>query len=84
MPQNTNLWFDKHRCGPVLMSGQFGRRTAPMRTNLKILSAILIISGLVGCSPEIGSKAWCADMKEKPKGEWTANEAADFAKNCLI
>jgi hypothetical protein len=39
---------------------------------------------LQGCSPEIGSKEWCADMKEKPKGEWTANEAKEFTKNCLL
>jgi hypothetical protein len=22
-------------------------------------------------------------MEEKPKGDWTANEAADYAKNCV-
>lgn len=36
------------------------------------------------CSPEVGSKEWCEDMKEKPKGEWSANEAADFAKHCVL
>ncbi|NVK00960.1 MAG: DUF3012 domain-containing protein, partial [Oceanospirillaceae bacterium] len=24
------------------------------------------------------------DMKEKPKGDWSANEATDFAKHCLL
>jgi hypothetical protein len=38
----------------------------------------------IGCAPEIGSEKWCANMKEKAKGEWTANEAADFAKHCLL
>jgi len=37
---------------------------------------------LAACSPEVGSKEWCEDMKKKPKGEWTANEAADFTKHC--
>ncbi|MCX4189785.1 DUF3012 domain-containing protein [Methylophaga sp. OBS3] len=23
-------------------------------------------------------------MKEKPKGDWTANEAGDYAKHCLL
>ena len=55
-----------------------------MGAKLKILSAILLIVGLASCSPEIGSEAWCADMKEKAKGDWTANEAADFAKHCLV
>lgn len=36
------------------------------------------------CSPEVGSKEWCDDMKVKPKGDWTANEAADFAKHCIL
>jgi len=24
------------------------------------------------------------DLKEKPKGDWTANEATDFAKHCVF
>ena len=39
---------------------------------------------LAACSPAVGSAKWCASMKEKPKGEWTANELADFAKHCLL
>ncbi|MEA3406249.1 MAG: DUF3012 domain-containing protein [Pseudomonadota bacterium] len=44
----------------------------------------LFLLGLVGCSAEVGSDQWCAELKEKPKGEWTANEATDFAKHCLL
>ena len=40
--------------------------------------------GLSACSPEVGSKEWCEELKEKPKGDWTANEAADFAKHCIF
>ena len=39
---------------------------------------------LTGCAPEVGSEKWCAALKEKPKGDWSANEAADFTKNCLL
>ncbi|MBN7821576.1 DUF3012 domain-containing protein [Bowmanella sp. Y26] len=39
---------------------------------------------LTACAPEVGSKAWCEDMKEKPKGDWTTNEATDFAKHCVF
>lgn len=46
--------------------------------------AVIAIGGLTACSPEIGSKEWCEDMKEKPKGDWSANEAADFAKHCVL
>ncbi|MDP6109155.1 MAG: DUF3012 domain-containing protein [Rhodospirillales bacterium] len=36
------------------------------------------------CSPEVGSKEWCEDLKEKPKGDWCANVATEFAKNCVF
>ena len=46
----------------------------------------MIVLGLLisGCAPEVGSKEWCDDMKEKPKGDWTANEAKDFTKHCIL
>jgi len=46
--------------------------------------ALFVSAGLAACSPEVGSEAWCQDLKEKPKGDWTANEAADFAKHCIL
>lgn len=55
-----------------------------MSFSARLLAACLLLGGLAACSPEVGSEKWCANMKEKPKGEWTANEAADFAKHCLI
>tara|TARA_R110000824_G_scaffold316633_1_gene503907 strand:+ start:770 stop:907 length:138 start_codon:yes stop_codon:yes gene_type:complete len=36
------------------------------------------------CTPEVGSDEWCVHMKEKPKGDWTANEAGAYAENCLL
>ena len=49
-----------------------------------LIAVILTLLLLAGCSPEIGSKEWCENMKEKPKGDWTANEAKDFAKHCIF
>lgn len=46
------------------------------------LVAITIL--LVGCAPEVGSKRWCEKMQAKPKGDWTVNEASDFAKHCIL
>jgi hypothetical protein len=47
--------------------------------------AVAGLAAAIGaCSPEVGSKEWCGDMKQKAKGDWTANEAADFAKHCLL
>jgi len=47
------------------------------------LGAVLLMP-LAACSPEVGSKEWCESMKKKPKGELTANEVKDFAKNCVL
>lgn len=40
--------------------------------------------GVAACAPEVGSPDWCEQMKEKPKGEWSANEMGEFTKNCLL
>ena len=44
--------------------------------------AVLMLAG--ACSPKVGSPEWCKVMKEKPKGDWSANEVTEFAKNCLL
>jgi len=50
-----------------------------------ILSALAIaLLALTACAPEVGSDAWCAEMKEKPKADWTTNQTADFAKSCVF
>ncbi len=38
---------------------------------------------LSACSPEIGSGEWCVNIK-KCKVDWTASEAAVFAKHCIF
>ena len=45
---------------------------------------LLPLFSLVACSPEVGSEAWCKQLKEKPKGDWSSNEAGDYAKHCLF
>lgn len=54
-----------------------------LKTALITIGFALTVS-LAGCAPEVGSEKWCAALKEKPKGDWSANEAADFTKNCLL
>ena len=47
--------------------------------------AVIVLGGaLAGCSPEVGSDAWCKDMDAKDKGDWSANDAADYAKHCVL
>lgn len=50
----------------------------------KVLFLSMLLSQLIACSAEVGSEKWCANIKEKPKGEWSANEAKDYAKHCLF
>ncbi|ABC27846.1 MULTISPECIES: DUF3012 domain-containing protein [Hahella] len=54
------------------------------RVSSWLLVVGLSLGALAGCSPEVGSKDWCEDMATKPKGDWTANEATDYAKHCLF
>ncbi|MEE9595564.1 MAG: DUF3012 domain-containing protein [Acidiferrobacterales bacterium] len=51
---------------------------------MAVVSAALTAATLMACSPEVGSKEWCEDMKQKDKGQWTANDAAAFAKQCVF
>ena len=45
---------------------------------------LLMAVCLAGCEPEVGSEAWCETMKETHKADWSANDAAAFAKNCIF
>ncbi len=54
------------------------------RSIIALLCAAGLGLTLATCSPDVGSEDWCDDMKEKPKGDWTANDAADFAKHCVL
>jgi len=39
---------------------------------------------LSACAPEVGSPKWCEKMKQLPKGEWSMNDARDFASHCIF
>lgn len=51
---------------------------------LRVLFVLAAVSVAAACSPSVGSKEWCDNMKKKPKAQWTAQEAADFAKHCIL
>ena len=55
-----------------------------LKAGFAVIPAVLVVSALAACSPEVGSEDWCKELKEKPKGDWTANEAGDFAKHCIM
>ncbi len=50
--------------------------------NILIASSLLLT--LTACTPEVGSEKWCQQLKDKPKGDWTANELKDYTKHCLF
>jgi hypothetical protein len=45
---------------------------------------LLLAAGAISGCAKVGSAEWCANMDEKPKGDWTANEAGDYAKYCVM
>lgn len=56
-----------------------------MTIRRSLLTAMLALAVLVSaCAPEVGSEAWCEALAEKPRGDWTANEAVDYARHCII
>lgn len=59
-------------------------RELKMRKIGLILSILLLTSLQSACAPEVGSDAWCEDMADKPKGDWSTNEALEFAENCVF
>ena len=46
---------------------------------MAVLKKVVTLGLVAACSPD-----WRTQMKEKPKGDWTSNEAAEFAKTCLM
>jgi hypothetical protein len=54
-----------------------------MRCARPVLAAAFLFVA-IGCAPEVGSEAWCERMDETPKGDWTANQAADYARHCVF
>lgn len=55
-----------------------------MKSLLSLVGVAALVSFLGACSPEVGSKEWCEEIKGKDKMDVTAQEAADFAKHCVF
>jgi len=53
-------------------------------TMKRMITLLLVTFTLTACAPKIGSEEWCAELKEKPKGDWTATEAKDYTKHCIF
>ena len=57
------------------------RATEALRSVFAVLGAA---AALAACAPEVGSERWCEAMRDKPRGDWSVNEALDYAKSCVI
>ena len=55
-----------------------------MTRQFTVVVILAAVASLAGCSPEVGTPDWCKKLDEKPKGDWTANEASDFTKYCIF
>lgn len=55
-----------------------------MKQGLAMAFGAVLCVVMTGCAPEVGSEAWCKQLQEKPKGDWSANELADFTKHCVF
>jgi hypothetical protein len=50
----------------------------------KIVCLTITLIFITACTPKVGSKEWCKNMKEKDKGDWTMTETKDYAKHCIF
>lgn len=78
--------------GAIAAAGVCSRMTANfgswsdgrMRSIWRTVWLAGIAMWLAGCAPEVGSERWCEQMREKARGDWTANEALEFARSCVL
>ena len=51
-----------------------------MRTIALVSVALL----LAACEPEPGTERWCKAMDEKPKSDWSLDDAGTYASRCVM
>jgi hypothetical protein len=56
-----------------------------MKSTISMIIALTLFLtlSLTGCD-RVGSEAWCEKQGQKPKGEWTMEEAGDYTKYCVL
>jgi cell division septation protein DedD len=58
-----------------------------MKLMKRIIGGVVLVGVAVmmsGCLATVGSERWCQNMRDKPKADWSAGDAVDFAKHCII
>ena len=59
--------------------------TRKEKTVSKLYAIVMLVcvAFLTGCEAEMGGADWCAEMDEKSKADWSANEAMKYAEDCI-
>lgn len=52
-----------------------------MKRAFIVIATCLLLNA---CAPKVGSPEWCDAMNKKAKGDWSMNEAKDYAKHCIF
>lgn len=55
-----------------------------LKGTLWIPAVLIGLAGIAGCAPEVGSERWCVAMRDKPRGDWSTNEALDYTRYCIF
>lgn len=50
----------------------------------KVTFAIFSLLVLSACNNEVGTQSWCDHKAEMPKQDWSAQDALDYAKHCVL
>jgi hypothetical protein len=49
-----------------------------------VVALTFVVLSVGGCAPEVGSEAWCAQMEQTSKSDWSLEQAAEYARSCVI
>ncbi len=55
-----------------------------MRVITSLSGLLVVMFVMTACTPKPGTPQWCDYMDQKAKGDWSANEATDYAKHCIF
>jgi hypothetical protein len=48
------------------------------------IALIIVFGFLLAACDRVGSEAWCEKQSQKPKSEWTMEEAGEYTKYCVL
>lgn len=53
-------------------------------SKITLLVVMMNAATLLGCSPEVGSEAWCEKLEKTHKADWSARDASAYARHCIF